>query len=98
MENVCYIVGAGDNSGTNFTKKENDFVIAADGGFEKIQMCIRDRFYMVDGPAQGEIVEKKSRFIANVFPVDSEEQALEIIEKTKKQYWDARHNLSLIHI
>ena len=36
MENVCYIVGAGDNSGTNFTKKENDFVIAADGGFEKI--------------------------------------------------------------
>ena len=36
MENVCYIVGAGDNSGTNFTKEENDFVIAADGGFEKI--------------------------------------------------------------
>ena len=51
-----------------------------------------EEFYMVDGPAQGEIVEKKSRFIANVFPVDSEEQALEIIEKTKKQYWDARHN------
>lgn len=45
-----------------------------------------EEFYMVDGPAQGEIVEKKSRFIANVFPVDSEEQALEIIEKTKKQY------------
>lgn len=51
-----------------------------------------EEFYMVDGPARGEIVEKKSRFIANVFPVDSEEQALEIIEKTKKQYWDARHN------
>ena len=51
-----------------------------------------EEFYMVDGPAQGEIVEKKSRFIANVFPVDSEEQALEIVEKTKKQYWDARHN------
>ena len=51
-----------------------------------------EEFYMVDGPAQGEIVEKKSRFIANVFPVDSEEQALEIIEKIKKQYWDARHN------
>ena len=44
-----------------------------------------EEFYMVDGPAQGEIVEKKSRFIANVFPVDSEEQALEIIEKTKKK-------------
>lgn len=40
----------------------------------------------------GEIVEKKSRFIANVFSVESEEEAVEIIEKTKKQYWDARHN------
>lgn len=40
----------------------------------------------------GEITEKKSRFIANVFPVPDEEEALAIIEKIKKQYWDARHN------
>lgn len=40
----------------------------------------------------GEIVEKKSRFIANVFPVSDEEEALVFIEKIKKQYWDARHN------
>lgn len=40
----------------------------------------------------GEIVEKKSRFIANVFSVGSEEEALEIIADVKKQYWDARHN------
>ena len=40
----------------------------------------------------GEIVEKKSRFIASVFSVESEEEAIEIIEKTKKKYWDARHN------
>ncbi|MBE5937770.1 MAG: YigZ family protein [Lachnospiraceae bacterium] len=40
----------------------------------------------------GEIVEKKSRFIANVFSVETEEEALEIIEQIKKQYWDARHN------
>ena len=31
----------------------------------------------------GEIVEKKSRFIANVFPVESEEEAFGIIEETK---------------
>ena len=42
--------------------------------------------------ADAEITEKKSRFIGQVFPVTSEEEALEIIEKTKKQYWDARHN------
>ena len=35
----------------------------------------------------GEIVEKKSRFIANVFKVESEDEALEIIEQTRKKYW-----------
>ena len=41
---------------------------------------------------EDEIVEKKSRFIASVIPVENEEEALEFIEKTKKQYWDASHN------
>ena len=40
----------------------------------------------------GELEEKKSRFIATTLPVSSQEEALEFIEKTKKQYWDARHN------
>lgn len=42
----------------------------------------------------GEITEKKSRFIATVHPVSSEEEALAFIEQTKKKYWDARHNCS----
>lgn len=41
---------------------------------------------------EDEIVEKKSRFIATVLPVQTEEEALAFIEKTKKKYWDARHN------
>lgn len=41
---------------------------------------------------RGEIVEKKSRFIASVFPVSTEEEAAEIIEKVKKEFWDGRHN------
>ena len=40
----------------------------------------------------GELEEKKSRFIANTLPISSQEEALEFIEKTKKKYWDARHN------
>lgn len=40
----------------------------------------------------GEIVEKKSRFIGQVFPVETEEEAAQFIEKVKKKYWDARHN------
>ena len=42
----------------------------------------------------GEIVEKKSRFIATVRPVHSEEEVLAFIEEVKKKYWDARHNCS----
>ena len=40
----------------------------------------------------GEIVEKKSRFIAHVYPVTVVEEAEEIINRLKKEYWDARHN------
>ena len=41
---------------------------------------------------EGEIVEKKSRFLCKIYPVHSEEEALTHIEQLKKQYWDARHN------
>lgn len=41
---------------------------------------------------EGEIVEKKSRFIATVQPVESEEEALEFIAGLKKKYWNATHN------
>lgn len=41
---------------------------------------------------QGEIEEKKSRFIANVKKIQSEEEALEFLAQMRKKYWDARHN------
>lgn len=44
--------------------------------------------------AVGEITEKKSRFIATLRPVASEEEALAFIAEMKKKYWDARHNCS----
>lgn len=40
----------------------------------------------------GEIVEKKSRFIATVRLVESEEEALTVLEAARKKYWDATHN------
>lgn len=46
----------------------------------------------------GEIVEKKSRFIATVQPVESEEEAVSFIHAVKKQYWDASHNCSAFTI
>ena len=46
----------------------------------------------------GEIVEKKSRFIATAVPVSTEDEALAFIEQTKKKYWDARHNCTAFTI
>lgn len=43
---------------------------------------------------EGEIVEKKSRFIATVRPVSTEEEATAFIAEMKKKYWDAKHNCS----
>lgn len=41
---------------------------------------------------EGELVEKKSRFIATTRPVKSEEEAAAFVEEIRKKYWDARHN------
>lgn len=43
---------------------------------------------------EGEYIEKKSRFIATVCPVASEEEATAFIAEMKKKYWDAKHNCS----
>lgn len=51
-----------------------------------------DSYKTVYEGKEGEIVEKKSRFIATVRSVESEEEALSFIEEMRKKYWDARHN------
>ena len=42
----------------------------------------------------GDITIKKSKFIATVCPVETESEAIKIIEAMKKKYWDAAHNCS----
>lgn len=39
-----------------------------------------------------EIVIQKSRFLGHCYPVESEREALQILEALRKQYWDASHN------
>lgn len=51
-----------------------------------------DRYRTVYEGGEGELTEKKSRFIATVRPVEREEDALSFIEEMRKKYWDARHN------
>jgi len=41
---------------------------------------------------EGEIIEKKSRFIGQIKPVTTEEEAYAFVESIKKKHYDARHN------
>lgn len=49
-------------------------------------------FITIKERVQTEMVEKKSKFIANLFPVESVEEAEGFIREIKKRYHDARHN------
>ena len=51
-----------------------------------------ESYKIIENGGVGEIEEKKSRFIAHVAAVNTEEEALAFIEEKKKQFWDARHN------
>lgn len=52
-----------------------------------------EEFKTINKNATAEIVEKKSRFIAHIFYIETIEQAEEYIKNVKKQYHDAKHNV-----
>jgi len=49
-------------------------------------------FKTIKNDLSNEIIEKKSRFIANIFYVETEEMAKEKLKEIKSKYYDARHN------
>jgi len=49
-------------------------------------------FKAIKQNVSAEIVEKKSKFIANIFYVENSDEAEEYIKQIKKKYNDARHN------
>jgi uncharacterized YigZ family protein len=52
------------------------------------------KYYTVKGPGENEIVIERSRFIAHVARVETEEEAQAFIADIKKQHWSANHNCS----
>ncbi len=54
---------------------------------------MKEKYRTVAAEAVGEFTEKRSRFIATVKPVQTEEAAVVFIDEMKKKYWDARHNV-----
>ena len=55
-------------------------------------------FITIKENATADVVEKKSKFIANVYYVQSKEEAENRIQEVKKKYHDARHNCSSYRI
>lgn len=51
-----------------------------------------DEYLVPTGYGEDEFIEKRSRFIGHIFPVETEEEALEKIQQLKKKYYDATHN------
>lgn len=52
-----------------------------------------EAYITVNSSAREEIIEKRSRFIASVYPVKEEAEAIALINSLKKEFWDARHNV-----
>jgi uncharacterized YigZ family protein len=51
-----------------------------------------DEYLVPTAFGEDEFIEKKSRFIGRVWPVETEEEALEKIQEMKKKHYDATHN------
>lgn len=51
-----------------------------------------EEFVTIKNGCTAEIVEKKSKFIANLFYIENSLEAEEKIKQMKKKYYDARHN------
>ena len=49
-------------------------------------------FKSIETEAEGIIIEKKSKFIANIYYVENEKEAEDILNSIRKKYYDARHH------
>ena len=49
-------------------------------------------YYIPTRAAESEFVEKRSRFIGYIKPVETEAEARAFVEEIKKRHYDARHN------
>lgn len=51
-----------------------------------------EAYKIIEYGGEGEVIEKKSRFIARVQAAHTEEEAAAFVESEKKRFWDARHH------
>lgn len=54
---------------------------------------MKDEYFTVEKPSESLYVVKKSKFISNVAPIKDSKETEEYIEKFRKKYWNATHNV-----
>ena len=55
-------------------------------------MATKDTYKSIAEPAEGLFKDNGSRFIALAYPVETEAEVKEIVQRLKKEYHDARHH------
>ena len=55
-------------------------------------MATKDTYKSIAEPAEGLFKDNGSRFIALAYPVETEDEIKEIVQRLKKEYHDARHH------
>ncbi|CAM3381942.1 YigZ family protein [Dermacoccus barathri] len=53
-----------------------------------------ERYTTIARAVQAEIEAKRSRFLCDLVPVASEDEARAVVERARKEHWDARHHCS----
>ena len=51
----------------------------------------KDVYKTIAAPAEGQVTEKRSKFLAFAFPVRTVEEVKELVDAYSKKYYDARH-------
>ncbi|MFT4073088.1 MAG: YigZ family protein [Dysgonamonadaceae bacterium] len=51
----------------------------------------KDTFITIKSKAEGQVTEKRSKFLAFAYPVEDVESVKELLDGLKKEYYDARH-------
>ncbi len=59
---------------------------------------LSDEYYSIESPAQGIFKDQKSKFLSFAFPVESEKEVKELLEKIRREYHDARHHCTAFRI
>lgn len=50
-----------------------------------------DTYNTIEQMAEGQLTEKKSKFISFIFPVQNTDQVKDILDEYRKKYYDSRH-------